>query len=1539
MDLASASASGDKIAWHEKTDGVGCFGSQQAVSTVAQDAQSVIAADIDGDGDLDLASASSVDNKIAWYENTDGAGSFGPQQVVVSSAANGARSVIAADVDGDGDLDLASAYSNTIAWYENNDGAGSFGPQQVVSTAAQGAASVIAADVDGDGDLDLASASASDHKIAWYENTDGAGAFGPQQVVSTAADGARSVVAADIDGDGDLDLASASVSDNKIAWYENIDGAGAFGPQQVASAAAQGAASVIAADVDGDGDLDLASASSVDNKIAWYENTDGAGSFGPQQVVSTAADGAWSVVAADIDGDGDLDLASASISDNKIAWYENIDGAGSFEPQQVVSTAAYRAQSVIAADIDGDGDLDLASAYSSTIAWYPRRSYFTMSRPATIAASVPGTVVLNATAARVRGGVLFNVQPPPSMLPPATLSLVNITILNMGSGSDSIVAAQGLRVTGSGAVLELENCVIKSSTADTAITRFLVNPGLGGAIAVTNGGTLLARNTTFEHCSASITGGAIVVDFEDSIARISGGALIDNSAATHGGAIAVINGGRLELDGVRFESNVAELGSGGAIYTDASAHVTINDAVVINNVATLGGGVFVSPATSLFVSRATLYHNSARDSGGGIYVSRSGRLTAMSTTLNANSAANFGGGIALRPSDNVTLDDCTLSANTAAIGGAIAILAENHNIDAISSTSHLRVSTVDPHPLAPTAILTNTVLSGNHANRGGGIYACDGLLSIAGPHTVWTRNTATVSGGKDTTSRDAFLCLPAPPFGFLFDRASTSGIPWLSFDSVAFAQLSSAAIATPPAELEAVVTPPATLPVGEPLFGTVALRDAFFNRVTYLDVLVRPSIDTTPNLADPLAEFSSSPLSALNATSELPVISWTVSIPAPSTAFHIEPLSGRTALVPADCDPGTYQATGGICITCSTAEFSTVVNAANCTRCPIRTTSPVGSASLEACTCVVDSYALSHPVSPEIGCVVCPSGAICAGATSLPRPAPGFYSSSSPIEFIACDKSPTEAVRRCLGDDTCVSGRSGRLCSHCAAQHYAVSNGECKVCPAMTGPAPVVITTLILLGVALLLFLILLQRRTASSASMLISAQSYGALTGTEPCHMLRQTLRWARVLWQEISLAMLEIGLLLALALLGLRETFEFVVLGLGLSALITYLVVDRVRAVHTSSASRRRKSALALSVPLDDVAGYALYRSSSSSSSSLSNGGEPDALFEAVVKTLVVHLQTLAALVGVYDQVQWTKSMELVASLVSRATLQVTGLECNGIGFAGEYYLFLFLLPMLLVALVVAAVAVRILLASTGSTSQSAVVASTAQSWRVRALVTATGKYALITFYFFVFPIASKSLAMFACVPENVTRPRASYLASAPWIVCWRERHVQLAVVAACVLAMMAGASIVVAARMRQAIADRGVASTCTFLYAGFTAKAWWFEGVVLGRRLAVAVFASILPRSSVFVGPMLQCVLLAYLLALLLVRPYRSRLALQLEMGAAAMALVSLMLVSSMAETGETASLALMTLMFIAGNGCVVLAGAAALFMPIIQAFRMM
>jgi surface protein len=343
------------------------------IYTNALGAQSVYAADMDGDGDMDIISASYNDDTIAWYENNGAADpSFTADDIATS--ANGARSVFAADMDGDGDMDIVSASTidNTIAWYENNGAADPSFTAADIATNADGAYSVFAADMDGDGDMDIVSASSDDHTIAWYENNGAADPSWTKAVIATNADGATSVYAADMDGDGDMDIVSASYNDNTIAWYENN---GATDPSFTAAdiaTSADGANSVFAADMDGDGDMDILSASQNDDTIAWYENNGAADPSWSPSDIATDKDVARSVFAADIDGDGDMDIISASYNDDTIAWYENNGATDPSFTAADIATSADGANSVFAADMDGDGDMDIVSANiaDNTIAWY-----------------------------------------------------------------------------------------------------------------------------------------------------------------------------------------------------------------------------------------------------------------------------------------------------------------------------------------------------------------------------------------------------------------------------------------------------------------------------------------------------------------------------------------------------------------------------------------------------------------------------------------------------------------------------------------------------------------------------------------------------------------------------------------------------------------------------------------------------------------------------------------------------------------------------------------------------------------------------------------------------------------------------------------------------------------------------------------------------------------------------------------------------------------------------------------------------------------
>ena len=83
-----------------------------------------------------------------------------------------------------------------------------------------------------------------------------------------------------------------------------------------------------------------------------------------QHVLSDDEDGANSVQAADMDGDGDTDVVLASaFQDDEITWYEN-DGnhPASFEERLVASSVGHP-QDIFATELDGDGDRQLSEAY------------------------------------------------------------------------------------------------------------------------------------------------------------------------------------------------------------------------------------------------------------------------------------------------------------------------------------------------------------------------------------------------------------------------------------------------------------------------------------------------------------------------------------------------------------------------------------------------------------------------------------------------------------------------------------------------------------------------------------------------------------------------------------------------------------------------------------------------------------------------------------------------------------------------------------------------------------------------------------------------------------------------------------------------------------------------------------------------------------------------------------------------------------------------------------------------------------------------
>ncbi len=319
------------------------------ISESAHEARSVSAADIDGDGDMDVLAGH---NNIAWYEN-DGSESFSTHTISTSAAS----SVYAVDLDGDGDMDVVGSSAGSVGWYEN-DGSGNFATHTICNHYwHRGFRSVYALDVDRDGYMDVVAASSSpNNKIMWYEN-DGSQYFN-HHIIADSVNGARSVSAADIDGDGYMDVISGH---KKISWYD-YDGSNSFIDHTVSTS---GSKSVHAIDVNGDGHMDVVAAKRPG--IQWHEN-DGSQRFTTHIITSNKKYGNFSY-AVDLDQDGDTDVLSAG--DDNITYHQN-DGSESFTKLTIATARKSDFQSIYAADVDSDGDLDVLSAAlsDSKISWY-----------------------------------------------------------------------------------------------------------------------------------------------------------------------------------------------------------------------------------------------------------------------------------------------------------------------------------------------------------------------------------------------------------------------------------------------------------------------------------------------------------------------------------------------------------------------------------------------------------------------------------------------------------------------------------------------------------------------------------------------------------------------------------------------------------------------------------------------------------------------------------------------------------------------------------------------------------------------------------------------------------------------------------------------------------------------------------------------------------------------------------------------------------------------------------------------------------------
>ncbi len=327
MDVVVASIGDNTIAWYESLDGLGNFGTKIVITEFLFEYQFVSSADIDGDGDLDILSTALAEDIVVWYENLDGLGNFSGRKNINTNR-DLPLTVFAADLDNDGDLDTysSSKYDGVVAWYENKTGVGDFTEEHIITNQASVTTWAHATDIDNDGDLDMLATVAGDQSIYWYENLDGLGSFGLANLIDNNLTGPQVIIADDLDGDGDMDTLLIEFGGDTISWYENLDGLGSFGVKNIITTTVNAPIHIVTVDLDNDGDQDVVTVFGGDT-IAWYEN-DGLGNFGAQQIITLTAESLISIDVADFDGDGYKDVVSASISDDKVAWYKNLTYLG-----------------------------------------------------------------------------------------------------------------------------------------------------------------------------------------------------------------------------------------------------------------------------------------------------------------------------------------------------------------------------------------------------------------------------------------------------------------------------------------------------------------------------------------------------------------------------------------------------------------------------------------------------------------------------------------------------------------------------------------------------------------------------------------------------------------------------------------------------------------------------------------------------------------------------------------------------------------------------------------------------------------------------------------------------------------------------------------------------------------------------------------------------------------------------------------------------------------------------------------------------------